>query len=34
MGKAVSDRTKEPGIVNFSQQQELEALLEELLYES
>jgi len=25
---------KEPGIVNFSQQQELEALLEELLYES
>ena len=34
MGKAVSDRTKEPGIVNFSQQQELEALLEEFLYES
>ena len=34
MGKVVSDRTKEPGIVNFSQQQELEALLEEFLYES
>ena len=34
LGKAVSDRTKDPGIVNFSQQQELEALLEEFLYES
>lgn len=31
-GEAASDRTKELGIVNFSQQQELEALLEEFLY--